>query len=158
MKSALTLLVVILAVLACGCTAAAPSGTVSSLAATPAATGTPVATAAVSIPDLTGTWTGTMQGYDEDLGFTDYPNLTMKLTVDQQHNRLFSGHLVFSGNGTGSTVDMAGVISRDGTTFTMVEKGSGYTTGTVLGKDEIELTHLYDGEPYSVAVDTLKRV
>jgi hypothetical protein len=151
MKIAITLFVVICAVLASGCMATAPSDIA------PASAFAPVPTNDI-LPDLTGMWTGPMQGYDEKLGYTDYPGLGIALNVTEQHGRFFSGHIQFTWNGTVDTTPIAGVISRDGTTFTMVEKGNGFSNGVVLGKDEIELTYLYDVEPYSVSVDTLKRV
>ena len=39
----------------------------------------------------------------------------------------------------------------------MTEKGGGYCFGDVLGQDEIELTYMQDGSPYSIAIDSLKR-
>ena len=157
MKTALTLIILILAVLACGCTATAPSSQATpgaaATAATPPVPATPVA---VATPDLTGTWTGTMLGYEEGVGFTDYNNLAITMVVTEQKGRLFAGHLKF-GNRT-EPLAMAGVIGRDGTTFALVENVNGYTTGAIIGGDTIELTHVDDADPYSVALDTLKKV
>jgi hypothetical protein len=148
MKIALTILLVILAVLACGCTATAPS-------ATPAAA-TPAAPAPIT-PNLLGTWIGTMLGYEERIGFTDYGKMPITMVVTEQQGRLFSGYLKFGVNST-QTLAMAGVIGRDGKTFAIVENVNGYTTGEFIGTDTIELTHVDDADPYSVAIDTLKRV
>ena len=148
MKIALTILLVILAVLACGCTATAPS-------ATPAAA-TPAAPAPIT-PNLLGTWIGTMLGYEERIGFTDYDKMPITMVVTEQQGRLFSGYLKFGVNST-QTLAMAGVIGRDGKTFAIVENVTGYTTGEFIGTDTIELTHVDDADPYSVAIDTLKRV
>jgi len=151
MKIAFTILMVILAVLACGCTAPAPSA--------PASPVIPETAAAHAIPDLTGNWTGPMKGYDERTGFTDYPNMTMSLTVTEQRDRLFSGYLVFKyKSGNESSTVVAGAISRDGRTLTIVEKDDGYSFGTILSHDEIELTYVTDTTPYSIAVDSFKRV
>ena len=139
MKTAFMLLVIVLAVLACGCTGASPPDT------------------APSLPDLTGTWTGPMLGYDEGTGFTDYPHLTMAMVIEEQHGRLFSGHMLFTSNGTEWTTGIAGAIGRDNRTLTLVEKDGGYCSGEVLATDEIELTYMQDGSPYSIAVDFLKR-
>jgi hypothetical protein len=148
MKIALTIILVILAVLACGCTATAPY-------ATPAAatTAAPVPTT----PNLLGTWIGTMLGYEERIGFTDYGKMPITMVVTEQQGRLFSGYLKFGVNST-QTLAMAGVIGRDGKTFAIVENVNGYTTGEFIGTDTIELTHVDDADPYSVAIDTLKRV
>ena len=148
MKIALMILLVILAVLACGCTATAPS-------ATPAAA-TPAAPAPIT-PNLAGTWIGTMLGYEERIGFTDYDKMPITMVVTEQQGRLFSGYLKFGVNST-QTLAMAGVIGRDGKTFAIVENINGYTTGELIGTDTIELTHVDDADPYSVAIDTLKRV
>ena len=145
MKTAFTVLVIIIAVLACGCTAAAP-------AATPAPATTP------AIPSLIGTWTGPMQGYDEGTGFTDYPNLTLTMTITEQHGRLFAGDMVFRANGTEEKSGFAGAIGRDGRTLSITEQDDGYCSGEVLGADEIELTYVQAGSPYSVAIDSFKRV
>ncbi len=150
MKTALTLIILVLALLASGCTSTTLSPAAASV--TPA----PVAPPVPAIPDLTGTWTGTMLGYEEGVGFTDYNRLPITMVVTEQKERLFAGHLKF-GNRT-ETLAMAGVISRDGRTFALVEDVNGYTTGELTGTDTIELTHVDDADPYSVALDTLKRV
>jgi hypothetical protein len=149
MKTPFAILVIVIAVLACGCTAAAPAtGPVASHAETTVA----------AIPDLTGTWTGPMQGYDEGTGFSDYSAMTATLAITEQHGRIFAGHIVFTVNGTESVSGLAGVISGDGRTFSIAEKDSGYAAGTMVSADEIELTYLQDHSPYSVAIDSYKRV
>jgi hypothetical protein len=141
MKTTFTILLILIAVLACGCTETAPA---------PAA--------APAVPDLTGTWTGPMQGYDEGTGFSDYPGLTVTMTIREQHDRIFAGDFVFRMNGTGTKSGFAGVIGRDGRTLSITEQTGGYCSGEILAADEIELTYLQDGSPYSVAIDSFKRV
>lgn len=143
MKTALTIILIILAVLACGCTTSTPAA-----AQTPAQSVTPA---------LSGTWTGTMQGYEEGTGFTDYNREPITMVVTGQQGRLFSGYLTFAGNAS-FRLPMAGVISRDGKSFAMVEDVNGYTTGDIISSDEIQLTHIDDAQPYSAALDTLKKV
>jgi hypothetical protein len=145
MKTAFTILVLILAVLASGCTIATP--------AVP-----PVQTTETALPNLTGNWTGPMKGYDEREGFTDHPYLTAVMTVSEQHGRIFSGFITFRSNSTESTDEFAGVIGRDNRTLTIAEHGGGYCTGEVLSKDEIELIYMQDGSPYSISIDSFKRV
>ncbi|MHB8163512.1 MAG: hypothetical protein ACYDDV_04075 [Methanoregula sp.] len=146
MKIAIVILLVMLAALACGCTSTAPTAVPTT--ATPAAATT---------PDLVGTWTGQMQGYEERIGYTDYNKMSVNMVVTEQHGRLFSGYLTFGVNST-DTLPMAGVISRDGKTFAMVENINGYTTGELTGTDTMEMTHIDDADPYSAALDTLKKV
>ena len=148
MRSVLCILIVVLAVLACGCTSTTPAP----------APSVPATSAAPVIPDLTGTWTGPTQGYEEGTGFTDYANATMQFIVTDQKDRLFDGRLAFTINGTPYSIGVAGVIAPDGRSFAMAEKDNGYTTGRILPDNEIELTYLNDVTPYSAAIDTLKRV
>ena len=151
MKTVFTILLLIVAVIACGCTAASPAAP-----ATPAAA--PAEKTAASIPDLTGTWTGPMQGYDQGTGFSDYPLLGVKMTVTEQKGRVFAGHIVFTTNGTESASGFAGAIGRDGRTISITEEAGGYCTGEIVGEDEIELVYMEDGSPYSIAIDTFRRV
>ena len=149
MKIPFIILLVILAVLASGCTAPAPSSQTTTAAVTPAAP---------AIPDLTGTWTGTMLGYGEGKGFDDYPNQTITMVVTEQRGRIFAGHFVFRLTKSEYTVPMAGILGSNGRTLSLVENANGYTFGEITAKDEIQLTHLDDADPFGVALDTLKRV
>ena len=73
--------------------------------------------------------------------------------------RIFSGSFLWTpSNGTVIKSEFAGVIARDGRLLDIVEKGGGYCTGEVVAKNEIELKYMYDGTPYSIASDSLKRV
>jgi hypothetical protein len=154
MKTVLAFIALVAAVLVCGCTASAPSGP----AASPQGVG-----AALTIPDLTGSWTGPMQGYDVRTGFTNYPNLTIVMTVTEQHGRVFAGNFTFTGSLTTagsssqSVSGFAGVIGSDNRTFSIAEEGGGYATGEVLGPDSLEMTYLQDGTEYSAAVDTFQK-
>ena len=145
MKTAFTILLLIIAVLASGCTTA-------TLAAPP------VQTPVTAIPNLTGNWTGPMLGFDEREGFTNHPYLTAVMTVSEQQGRVFSGYITFTSNSTKSTDEFAGVIGRDNRTLTIAEHGGVYCTGEVLSPDEIELIYMQDGSPYSISIDSFKRV
>jgi hypothetical protein len=118
---------------------------------------TPVTTSA-TIPDLTGTWTASMTGYERSAGFTDYPTVTMTMTISEQHDRIFSGYTVFTtANGTEIRTTIAGIIGRDGRTISTAEQDGGYCFGEIIEPDEIELTYLQDGEQYGAAIDSMKR-
>ncbi len=118
-----------------------------------------IGTAAQNTPDITGNWTGTMTGYADGRGFTDYAGYVMTMRVTGQEGRIFHGNFTFSnGNGFVKTVEFSGAIGRDGTTLTIAECGGGYSFGTLVAPDEIELIHAEDGEPSDVAIDTLKKV
>ncbi len=151
MKIALTILIVIiLAVLACGCTAITPPTTQSATL--------PQVSHNTAIPNITGTWTGPMQGYEQNTGFSDYHNQTMTMIVTGQQGRIFSGHYVWASNGTVETEGFAGVIGADGRTLSTAEQDDGYSSGMMLPGNEIELTWHHGGAQYSVAIDTLTRV
>ena len=148
MRSVLCILIVVFAVLACGCTSSAPAP--APVVQTPPA--------APVIPDLTGTWTGTMKGYDESVGISESSNSTMEFIVTDQKDRIFAGRILLTNNGTRQSIGVAGAISRDGRSFSMAEKDDGYAIGQILSQDEIEFTYLHDVTPYSVSIDTLRRV
>jgi hypothetical protein len=153
MKTALVLVTLILVMLACGCTGSAPAQQPGA-AATDMAGSVPAAVPAT--PDLVGTWTGTMTGYEEGMGFTDYNNTPITLVVTEQKGRIFSCYLTFGHNST-EKLACAGVIGRDGRTFSMVEDINGFTAGELTGTGTMELTHIDDSQPYGAALDTLKR-
>jgi hypothetical protein len=137
-------ILLVIVVLACGCTAPA----------SPPVTGP----SEQKTPDITGNWTGTMTGYAGGKGFTDYAGYIMNMQVTEQEGRIFNGIFTFS-NGTGfmKTVEFSGAIGRDGRTMTIAESGGGYSFGTLVATDEIELIHADDAEPSDVAIDTLKK-
>ncbi len=140
MKNAFAILLILIAVLAAGCTAAQQT--------VPAE---PV------IPGLVGTWTGPSTGYDQATGFTDYRDLGITMVITEQNGRIFSGHILYIANGTESSTGIAGAISRDGKKFSMSEQSGGYAFGEILGPDAFEITYLEDGKSYSAAVDSFTR-
>jgi ABC-type transport system substrate-binding protein len=147
MKITAVVLLLILAVIACGCTTQAPA------AATPA-----TSSLAAEIPDLTGTWTGPTYGYEPAAGFTDYGNATMSMIVSEQKGRIFTGTFTFSNGNVTDIVPFSGVIGRDGRTLTIPQKTSGYSFGEIIAPGEIELIYVSDGTHYSSAIDTFKKV
>ena len=144
MKIAFPILLLLLAALACGCTGTAPA--------------TPPASAAPAIPLITGTWAGTMNGYDRGTGFNGHDNGTVTLTVAEQHGRVFAGNItVIEGAAPVFTAEVAGVIGRDGKSLTVAEE-SGYCTGEITGPDTIELVYENDAAPFTISIDTFRRV
>ena len=141
-KAVIYAAIIILALLICGCT------TVSQEASP----------AVIDTPNLVGNWTGPMYGYIEGSGYTTYSDETITMSVTEQHDRVFSGVMTFS-NKVNSWEDktFAGVIDRDGRTMTIVEEDGGFSSGSIIAPDEIELTYMGIGKPYSIAIDTLKK-
>ncbi|WP_440949764.1 hypothetical protein [Methanosphaerula subterraneus] len=143
MKVMLCASVLILAVLICGCTTA-PQGSNGAVADT---------------PNLLGNWTGTMNAYENGVGYNDYAGFNMTMKVTEQKGRIFSGEFLFT-NQTGilSSNKCAGVIGRDGKTLTMVEDGGGHSSGSLVTTGEIELIYSDGSEPFEIAIDSLKKV
>ncbi len=136
-------MVLALAVLACGC------------ASTPAAQ--PAAN--VITPNLTGNWTGSAVGYIAGSGFTSYSGGHMTMSITAQKDRIFEGRFVYPDQMTGASksVGFAGAIGRDGKTMTLTEETGGYSSGTLVSPNEIELIFADDSGPIEVAIDTLTR-
>ena len=149
MKTVLMVILFVLIVFACGCTTTS-SGTA------PTATPAPAATLS-AIPNMIGNWTGTANGYTEGIGYSNYQNGTITMVVTRQQDRIFSGTLVFSLNGTTSSVPFAAAIDRDGRTFQEVEKDNGYSTGQIVSDNEIEMIYRNSPTPYEIAIDTLTK-
>lgn len=142
MKAIVCMGILVLALLACGCTTA------------PQETPPPVP----EIPSLLGNWSGTSTGYIGGMGFIDYSGGAITMRVTEQKDRIFFGEfLVTNQSGNVMTFGFGGAIGRDGTTLTIVERNGGYSFGTLIAPDEIELIHADDSEPSDVAIDTLRK-
>jgi len=145
-KTVLCALILLIAVLISGCTTAtSQQNTVAAAAGT---------------PSLIGNWTGTMVGYEYGVGYTNYSGGIMTMSITEQQNRIFSGELIFtSQNGSvlWATSPCAGVIGRDGRTLTLVEGGGGSSSGSLIAPDEIELIYSDEADPFSIAIDSLKK-
>jgi len=143
-KTILCASILVLAVLICGCTTTNAQNTV----------------AAAGTPSLLGNWTGTMTGYDYGAGYNDYSGYTMTLAVTEQQDRVFSGEVSFTApNGTPvwGVTPFAGAIGHDGRTLTTIENEGGYSSGSLIAPDEIELVYADGREPFSIAIDSLKK-
>ncbi len=110
------------------------------LAATPAVTQT-------AIPDLRGTWKGESESIVLGGGNPHHPaspsnepqlrSVSFTLTIDKQDGRRLSG--TFSS--PRSSEKVIAVISRSGTIFLADDEG--YTTGTMLASNRMELCYLH---------------
>ncbi|MEN6395888.1 MAG: hypothetical protein ABFC78_05330, partial [Methanoregula sp.] len=88
-----------------------------------------------------------------------YPLGSMNVIISNQTGRVFSGIMVFTENaGPAKIRKFAGVIGRDGQTLTIANEGGGYDTGSIISRDELEFVYTYDGEPFIITIDSLKRV
>jgi len=140
MKLLLVSLVVLVCVACAGCTA--PE--------TPAS-------APVAVPDLTGNWTGSPQGYIEGIGYIGSSG-TIAMRITGQQGRIFNGTIsIVEANGSISTRYIAGAIGRDNRSFTVVQSDTGYDIGTIVSDNEIELVYVSDKDPVKVVIDSFVR-
>jgi len=158
MKSVAVFLLVLLVVLACGCTTTGPSES-----ATPTPhpdPGVQAYTTPHAIPSLIGNWSGPARGYTEGIGYRESGSVHMFMSVTEQNDRFFSGTMMLPlKNGSYMTERFAGVISHDGETLRIMEYDTHeHDDGWILSENEIELIFMYDEEPQSLYIDSLKRV
>jgi len=114
-------------------------------------------TAAATIPDITGNWTGSPQGYIEGIGYIGSSG-TISMQVTGQQGRIFNGTMsIVEANGSVSTRQIAGAIGRDGKSITLVQSDTGYDLGTIVSDSEIEIVYVSDEEPATVVIDSFVR-
>lgn len=143
MKAMLCASVLLFAVLICGCTTVSPESGV----------------AVASSPSLLGNWSGTVNGYTEGMGYSVFSGDTMTMKVTEQKGRIFSGEIVLANqSGVWKDVTCAGVIGRDGKTLSLVEGGGGHSSGVLVAPGEIEFIYSDGAEPFTIAINSLKKV
>ncbi len=109
------------------------------------------------IPNLVGNWTGSYEGYVNNIGHANATD-ALTLTISEQKGRLFTGKLSGNLSGLGKDVgEFSGVIASDNKTFYMTEYDMGYDVGTILSNDRIELLYLEDGKTGRVFIDEFHR-
>jgi hypothetical protein len=114
---------------------------------------------AAEVPDLIGNWTISWSGYDAGAGYSNATqNDNFLMAITEQQGRIFSGNLTYKHkNGTEAIEGFAGAIGLDNKSLYIAEVGEGYSLGSIVSKDEIELIYLEDGKEMSVAIDKLYR-
>jgi hypothetical protein len=143
MKIAFTILLVILAVLACGCTGTAP--------ATPAASPSITTTN----PGLTGIWAGTSAGHFNAVGFRE--QLSPKYNITEQKGQSFAGYVEYTRpNGTLDSEKFSGVINNRGEIF-IAQLDAGTVIGDLTGPDTMELSYIEDGPDAKALIIHLTR-
>lgn len=138
MRTIFTIIVIILAVLAGGCTiqppASAPSATL------PTSPGTVTTTA---IPDVTGIWTGMTYGDSQTEGFRQHDR--SRYNISKQKGYAFSGSKEYiRGDGTTYYENFSGIVSNSGE-ISMADNPRGYSFGRLTGTDTMELHYVEDG-------------
>ena len=142
MKAVLCASILLLAVLISGCTTVSQESKV----------------AVADSPSLLGNWSGTIHGYNEGTGYSNFTGTVMTMRVTEQKGRIFSGDFIFANQtGVWKNVTCAGAVGRDGKTLTMVQHRGGYSSGSLVAPDEIEFIYSDGIEPYSIMIDSLKK-
>jgi hypothetical protein len=144
MRTALTILVLVLAVLACGCTSKAP-------AATPATQTVSVNTA---IPDMTGVWEGPSDGYAQH-GFNYFPNTIFNVTA--QKGRVFIGNKEYPrADGKTYYENFTGIVTANSEVY-VTDSEAGISLGKLTGPDSMELNYLEEGADTKALIMQLSR-
>jgi hypothetical protein len=114
---------------------------------------------AAKVPDLQGNWTGSWSGYDDGKGYSNVSeNGSILFNFEEQKDRLFNGNLTIKLKNETFASGFAGAICLDNKTLYISQFDKGYSLGTIISNDEMELIYLSDGKGGSVAIDRLYRI
>ena len=114
---------------------------------------------AAKVPDLQGNWTGSWSGYDDGKGYSNVSeNGSILFNFEEQKDRLFLGNLTIKLENETFDSGFAGAIGLDNKTLYISQFDRGYSLGTIISNDEMELIYLSDGKGGSVAIDRLYRI
>ena len=114
---------------------------------------------AAKVPDLQGNWTGSWSGYDDGMGYSNLSeNGSILFNFQEQKDRLFIGNLTIKLKNETFASGFAGAIGLDNKTLYISQFDKGYSLGTIISNDEMELIYLSDGKGGSVAIDRLYRI
>ena len=114
---------------------------------------------AAKVPDLQGNWTGSWSGYDDGKGYSNLSeNGSILFNFQEQKDRLFIGNLTIKLKNETFASGFAGAIGLDNKTLYISQFDKGYSLGTIISNDEMELIYLSDGKGGSVAIDRLYRI
>jgi hypothetical protein len=138
MRTVFAIIVVILAVLAGGCTVQSPA------TATPASPATPTAAVTTTaIPDVIGIWTGMTYGHSQDEGFRQHDK--SRYNISKQTGYAFLGSKEYiREDGKTYYENFSGVVSDSGEIY-MADNPKGYSSGKLTGPDTMELYYVEDG-------------
>ena len=114
---------------------------------------------AAKVPDLQGNWTGSWSGYNDGKGYSNVSeNGSILFNFQEQKDRLFIGNLTIKLKNETFASGFAGAIGLDNKTLYISQFDKGYSLGTIISNDEIELVYLSDGKGGWVAIDKLYRI
>ena len=114
---------------------------------------------AAEVPNLLGNWTGSLSGYNDGKGYSNLSeNGSILFNFEEQKDRLFIGNLTIKLKNETMASGFAGAIGLDNKTLYIAQFDKGYSLGTIISNDEMELIYLSDGKGGSVAIDRLHRI
>ena len=114
---------------------------------------------AAKVPDLQGNWTGSWSGYNDGKGYSNVSeNGSILFNFEEQRDRLFIGNLTIKLKNETFASGFAGAIGLDNKTLYISQFDTGYSLGSIISNDEMELIYLSDGKGGSVAIDRLHRI
>jgi hypothetical protein len=113
---------------------------------------------AAEVPNLVGDWSGYSRYAFQDQGSAIFWEGDINITISEQRDRLFTGNVTYSENGTVIVEGFVGVIGRDNETLYLAEFDTGYDIGTLVSDDEIVLVYIEDGQLAKACFDTYHRV
>ena len=114
---------------------------------------------AAKVPDLQGNWTGSWSGYNDGKGYSNVSeNGSILFNFEEQKDRLFIGNLTIKLKNETYDSGFSGAIGLDNKTLYISQFDKGYSLGTIISNDEMELIYLSDGKGGSVAIDRLYRI
>ena len=110
---------------------------------------------AAKVPDLQGNWTGSWSGYNDGKGSE---NGSILFNIDEQKDSLFAGNLTITLKNETEAAGFAGAIGLDNKTVYISQFDEGYSLGTMISNDEMELVYRSDGKGGLVSIDKLYRI
>ena len=150
MKTILTIILVILAVLISGCTTTAPTITPLTTTSSPQS----VSTNAV-IPDVTGLWIGTGTGYTTIDDFYYYPKNIFN--ISKQKGQVFVGRKEYPrSDGKTYYENFSGIVTMNGEVYEADSNG-GFSLGRLTSPNTMELNYLEEGADTKAIIITLSR-
>ena len=106
--------------------------------------------AADPVPNLVGTWSGGGVGVGKQDGWADDP---VTLVITEQRERAFTGKKTHSEGEEG----FFGAILADGRSLLLTDEGDGYSVGSILDTDSIEICYIEAGADAQVFCRTLEK-
>ena len=113
------------------------------------------------IPNLIGNWTGSYEGYANDIGYKNETG-ALTLVISEQKGRLFTGNLIINDSSEHKVVSpmiegFSGIIALDNKTLYIAEYDKGYDIGALISNDTAELCYLEEGKDAGAFILSLTR-